>query len=194
MCIYAGFSLGGGASYIRWGRTTCNDTEGTELLYAGAAAGSMWSERGGGANYICLPDEPEFLQTTPGVQGARGRVYGAGYFLVNSPDAALGDLLLNNVPCAACYTAERGDKIMIPSKVTCPPSWTREYYGYLMSQNSATAHRISYECMDKDAEPIVSSEDANGGALFDFSEVYCHGINCPPYVEGNELSCVMCTK
>ena len=30
----------GGATYIRWGRTTCPDTEGTELVYAGWAAGS----------------------------------------------------------------------------------------------------------------------------------------------------------
>jgi len=31
----------GGANYIRWGRTTCPDTKGTELLYRGVAAGGM---------------------------------------------------------------------------------------------------------------------------------------------------------
>ena len=40
----------GGATYIRWGRTTCPDTEGTELVYAGRAAGSHYSYSGGGAN------------------------------------------------------------------------------------------------------------------------------------------------
>ena len=32
----------GGTSYIRynWGRTVCPDTEGTELVYSGVAAGS----------------------------------------------------------------------------------------------------------------------------------------------------------
>ena len=43
----------GGATYIRWGRTTCPDTEGTELVYKGRAAGSYWDHSGGGANYLC---------------------------------------------------------------------------------------------------------------------------------------------
>ena len=42
----------GGATYIRWGRTTCPDTEGTELVYAGRAAGSLWNHKGGGDNYL----------------------------------------------------------------------------------------------------------------------------------------------
>ena len=35
----------GGVTYIRWGRTTCPDTEETELVYAGRAAGTVprWS-------------------------------------------------------------------------------------------------------------------------------------------------------
>ena len=30
----------GGVTYVRWGRTTCPDTEGTELVYTGRAGGS----------------------------------------------------------------------------------------------------------------------------------------------------------
>ena len=50
----------GGVVYTRWGRTTCPSTPGTQLLYAGRVAGSYFTERGGGANYIhtCLPEQP----------------------------------------------------------------------------------------------------------------------------------------
>ena len=55
---------GGGAVYIRWGRTTCPDTNGTELVYKGLAAGSPHSETGGGANYICITSNPAYRTTT----------------------------------------------------------------------------------------------------------------------------------
>ena len=68
-----------------------------------------------------------------GTQSIRSRVYGAEYqtFDSTNPFYSLRD---HDVPCAVCYTAERGDKIMIPAKITCPPSWTREYNGYLMAE------------------------------------------------------------
>ena len=37
------------------------------MLYSGAAAGSLFNEQGGGSNYLCLPDVPEFLETVSGV-------------------------------------------------------------------------------------------------------------------------------
>ena len=42
----------GGVVYTRWGRTTCPSTSGTQLLYAGRAAGSYYTHNGGGANYL----------------------------------------------------------------------------------------------------------------------------------------------
>ena len=48
----------GGVVYTRWGRTACPSTSGTQLLYAGRAAGSHYRRNGGGANYLCLPEQP----------------------------------------------------------------------------------------------------------------------------------------
>ena len=48
----------GGAVYVRWGRTTC--PTGRELMYSGRAARSFWSQSGGGNNYQCFPDDPEY--------------------------------------------------------------------------------------------------------------------------------------
>ena len=69
----------GGVNYIRWGRTTCPDTEGIQLLYSGVAAGTFYSQKGGGSEYLCLPNQPEFLGVTAGHQDQRARVYGAEY-------------------------------------------------------------------------------------------------------------------
>ena len=48
-----------GATYVRWGRTTCPTGNGTELLYAGRAASPNYGGMGGGL--LCLPDNPEYL-------------------------------------------------------------------------------------------------------------------------------------
>ncbi len=56
--------------------------------------------RGGGLNYICLPDDPEFLGVPDGVQNERGYVHGAEYQALDSPPA-LGNIFEHNVPCAA---------------------------------------------------------------------------------------------
>ncbi len=178
--------------YIRWGRTTCPDTNGTELLYSGRAAGSFFFQQGGGSNYICLPDEPEFLAVTDGVQTMRSYVHAAEYELFESPPA-LGTLAEHNAPCAVCYTAEREVKIMIPAKVNCMPLWTREYYGYLMTERH-NHNRNSFECFDVDAEPVPDSATDTDGATLYFTEATCNGIDCPPYTEGHELACVVCTK
>ena len=184
---------GGGAHYIRWGRTTCPDTEGTELLYSGRTTGAHYQHRGSGANYLCLTDEPEFLDVTAGDQNLRSLLYGTEYQPQDTPPA-FTDMLHHNVPCAACYTSVRGDKIMVPGTIVCPSSWTREYYGYIMSERH-DHHRSAFECVDVDAESIPGSAANTNGALFYFTEMRdCTGINCPPYTSGDELTCAVCTK
>ena len=106
---------------------------------------------------------------------------------------AFSNIINHNVPCAVCYTAEQVSKIMIPGKFRCMPSWTREYYGYLMTERSNNANnRNSYKCVDVQSESIPGV--ASNGALFYFTEATCNGISCPPYVTGSELTCVVCTK
>ena len=157
--------------------------------------GADFLQPGGGANHLCLPDEPEFLEVVPGLQNARSRISGAEYETFDSPSAAFNSLVNNNIPCALCYTPLRSDKIEIPARISCPPSWTREYTGYLMSsQFGANRHRSNYECVDENAVGIPGSEANINGHLFYFTEVLCSTINCPPYVEGNELACVVCTQ
>ena len=144
----------GGVVFTRWGRTTCPTTNGTELLYKGKAAGSHFTQSGGGANYICLPDQPEFLSYTPGVYEYQSYIYGAGYETYNGP---LSPHYEHNVPCVVCYVSTRVSYLMIPAKITCPKTWTTEYQGYLMAERFNHKQNVVYECVDKDPEDIPGS-------------------------------------
>ncbi|CAH1229639.1 COL6A5 [Branchiostoma lanceolatum] len=124
---------GGGSVYIRWGRTTCpNDTD-TSLIYDGIAGGTHFTHSGGGANYVCLPKDPEWGVFTDGNQGT-AYMTGAEYQLANGNNPFQGASLNDHdVPCAVCHVASRGSKLMIPARLSCPSGWTREYKGYLMT-------------------------------------------------------------
>ena len=83
---------------------------------------------------------------------------------------------------------------MVPGSIACPSSWTREYYGYIMSEHHAHP-RSTFECVDVDAESVPGSAADTNGALFFFTEMRdCAGISCPPYTSGDELTCAVCTK
>ena len=185
---------GGGVSFTRWGRTTCPTTEGTQLVYEGAVVGSHHHEAGT-AEYLCLHNEPEFLQTTPGSQNhLRGKLYGTEYYAAESPPA-FSNIFRHDAPCSVCYTPSRSTKITIPRRITCPDSWTREYYGYLMTAKKNTAHKSRVPiCVDVNAESVDGSAAPTTTSLLYFIETTCTGIRCPPYSDGAEIACVVCTK
>ena len=138
-------------------------------------------------NYLCLPEDPEYtLPSQPGVD-IHSTLYGTEY------EAPITGADNHNVPCAVCAATTREMVLMIPAKTSCPPSWTTEYYGYLMS--ASNGHRRStFECVDKDQQSIDGSHANQGGALFYHVEATCNGIDCPPFDPAKELNCVVCTK
>ena len=183
----------GGVVYTRWGRTTCPTTRGTQLLYAGRAAGSDHNDRGGGTNYICLPEQPQYSTYTAGTQ-YRAFLYGAEYQTAGLDNGPLNSFNNHNVPCAVCYTSTRETVVMIPARLSCPSSWIREYYGYLMAERNHH-HRTMFECVDRNAQSVSGSLADTNGVLFYHVEVKCHvGIPCPPYDTQKEVTCVVCTK
>ena len=178
-----------GVVYTRWGRTTCPSMNGTELVYSGRAGGSWYSDKGGAANYLCMPANPQYSSYAPGVQG-ESYVYGVEYQTQTSIERHLLD---HNVPCAVCCVQDRGRVLMIPARRDCPDTWTKEYEGFLMSE-LRLHHRSMYECVDKDAESIHGSAGNTNGAVFYHVEASCNGMACPPYHPEKELRCVVCTK
>ena len=92
-------ALSMGLVYTRWGRTTCPSTSGTQLVYSGRAAGSHAFHKGGGSDILCLPDDPEYSDYAPGVQGTSS-IYGAEYW--PTTEQPLNSARQHNMPCAVC--------------------------------------------------------------------------------------------
>ena len=180
---------------MRWGRTSCPGTA-TEV-YQGRAAAPPYGNAGGGSEYLCLPDNPKYLQHTDGAQKVRSRVVGVEYEMQQNPPA-LQHLNEANAPCVVCEARGRTSVLEIPATTECPAGWTREYYGYLVSEYShpevSYQHRMSFECLDADAEKIAGLDANTNPSFFYFTESSCHGLKCPPYMDGWELSCAVCTK
>ena len=156
---------------------------------------SFWTEKGGGANYLCLPEQPENSTYTAGVQGGRAYLYGAEYQTGGGVDnGPFQSVYQHNVPCAVCYAPTREAVVMIPARLSCPSSWTQEYYGYLMASRNNYV-RTMIECVDISPESVPDSTANTDGALFYHTEVRCgYGILCPPYDAEKEVVCAVCTK
>ena len=186
-----------GQTYVRWGRTICPGNQSTELVYSGRAGGGWWSKTGRATNHLCMPDNPDYLQYDSSVQG-ENYVYGVEYDPVNSQPLNLNrNVNAHNAPCAVCMAVSRCSLLMIPGKTSCPVSWTREYYGYLMSAHQTYILPTTYECVDKDPESVPGLNAAgwdSGSGIFSHVEASCNGMACPPYVAGRELTCVVCTR
>ena len=192
----AGSVMNCGQIYVRWGRTTCTGNQSTELVYSGRAGGSWYGRTGGATNYLCMPDNPDYLQYDSDVEGPN-YVYGVEYNPVyGQPLRVNPNVNGHNVPCAVCMAVSRCSLLMIPGKTSCPVSWTTEYVGYLMSGYQTHALPRTYECVDKDPESVPGLNAVgwdSGSGIFSHVEASCNGMACPPYVAGRELTCVVCT-
>jgi len=81
-------------------------------VYAGRASGTWYQHKGGAANYLCTPDDPDYLRYNSGVQGYSS-MYGTEYQSHHGPLSAVNN---HNVPCAVCYASAREAVMMIPAK------------------------------------------------------------------------------
>ena len=175
----------GGVTYKRWGNSNCRS--GATRVYAGRT-GSTHATQGGAANYLCMPNSPQYtLPYRSGVQGS-SYVYGVEY--ENTVSAGTAQY---NAPCAVCYVSDKNTVLMIPAQSSCPSGWTREYYGYLMAEHKIR-RRTMFECVDLNMEPVPGSVGHTTGGHLEHVEAACSGIPCPPYNNYKELNCVVCSK
>ncbi|XP_023930272.1 short-chain collagen C4 isoform X8 [Lingula anatina] len=186
----------GGTVYIRWGRTTCSTH--SKLLYKGIASGTDDLKTGGGSNYLCLPQTPEWGKYQDGGQGTGSFIHGVQYERIYSnifstTNTGGHNLPNQDAPCAVCYTQTRPSHVMIPAKKTCPAGWTTEYNGYLVSAFN-THQRTEFVCLDEGPEVVAGGHEDKIAASFYTAEAKCGTLPCPPYVDGRELACVVCSK
>ncbi|XP_065187805.1 uncharacterized protein LOC135818374 [Sycon ciliatum] len=180
-----------GVSYTRWGKEMCNETAGASLVYTGFMAGSHFTHDGGAAEYLCLPEEPQYGDFKPGEQSGN-LVYVTELETTHTFEPFTG-LHNHNPLCAVCQADSRVSHIMIPARNTCPSGWTLEYHGYLMAQEHSQ-RRTKNVCVDVDPDVKGTSVSLNGALLY-FTEVTCQSeMPCPPYDQQKELTCAVCTR
>ena len=179
----------GGTVYVRWGHDQCPST--AQLVYIGRAGGTHY-KHAGASNPQCLPLDPRYLRPITGSQ-TRSFMYGAEYETHTDTNSYLHGRQNHDVPCAVCYVTQRSTVYMLPAKYSCPSGWTREYYGYLMSEYHGH-HPSQFTCVDIAFKSVIGSSANYDGLLFYFVEGVCGSLPCPPYENHRELSCVVCTK
>ncbi len=179
----------GGNTYIRWGRLECPSVLGTDMVYSGIAGGTHFTHEGGGANYLCLPKDAEYLKDGVPASTLFSYLYGSEY------EATLVGTQDQNVPCSVCYTSTRAAMLMIPAKISCPSGWTTEYKGFLMAERFNHKRNAAYVCVDEEAKSLPGGKGNTNGALFYHVVATCGtGLPCPPYVTTKTITCVICTK
>ena len=176
---------------MRWGRTECPDTDGTEPIYYGRAAGSPYNKRGGTSDVLCLPEVPKYGDDYS--EGAQRHSPVVGVEYETFEDEPLAEVTGENVPCVVCYVSRRSFALVVPASTTCPEGWTMEYDGYLMSSYTE-AYRQSSVCVDEEAGSVCGAEGYGNGGLFYHMEAGYPGLECPPYDPEKELPCAVCTK
>jgi len=186
----------GGVSYVRWGRTSCEGV--ATSLYRGYAANSRPTYYGGGSDYLCLHESPQWKTIISGVQGGSDLV-GVEY-INNGPFSTVNNggqsLAYNDMPCAVCHVQARSHQIMIPGRYTCPAGWTVEYWGYIVASASSTGtgnKKSSFLCVDAAPETVVGGMTYIGNPVYSV-ESRCSALHCPPYYDGYEPTCVVCSK
>ena len=159
------------------------------MLYTGRMSGVFYNQKGGGANYLCLPNNPQYNTLYTPIPRDYSRIYGTEY------EWSIAGRHDHNVPCAVCHATTRAAKVMIPAKTSCPLNWTREYYGYLQSENnSGDRQPTEYVCVDKAQASLYGSYANINGAVIYHVKATCHGIQCPPYDANQVLTCTVCTN
>jgi hypothetical protein len=93
-----------------------------------------------------------------------------------------------------CRSTVRDTTLMIPGRKECYPGWHTEYWGYLMSGSYTDNDASEYVCVDHVPETAPGSSANLNGKLLYFVEARCGSLPCPPYHNGRELACVVCTK
>lgn len=164
--------------------------------------GPSWLSVGGGPNWQCLPEDPEYAQKSlrAGNSFLRAAHYRFG-----------GTVHDHRIPCAVCETKQRVSRLMIPAKTRCPSAdWTLEYRGYLVSTAETESHsedfkrsnyyKGNYMCIDVTPESLTSKSYGREGAQMYLVSAACGDKvsgalnNCPPYKPNNALACVVCSK
>ena len=85
------------------------------LIIVGQAGGNLYTNKGGGNNYLCLPNDPDIGKP---FSLANDVLYGAEYEVrgKRKPSSGFDNLDDTDVPCAVCRRRGKSSVLMIPGK------------------------------------------------------------------------------
>lgn len=135
-------SRGNGATYIHWGKTNCSTV--AEKMSNGYVVGP--SGDGGGSNFLCLPEKPQFGNPPANQKGA-AVLQGMSYQFPNDKNKKLA--------CSNCRLGARGTVQTFYGRSQCPEDWNYVYDGVLMS-GSRSSLSTKFVCLDK--KPVEGEE------------------------------------
>ncbi len=169
---------------------------------AGYAAGSHYTHTGGLSEYVCLPSTPQWGKYVDRHQ-SESSIYGAEFNLhsayprntpLSTKNTNGNQLHDNDVPCVYCQVKGRTIVTTFAAHTECPEGWHLEYSGYLMGPFYDHKQNAGPVCMDEAPEVIPGGGENKDGVMFYFVQAACGTLPCPPYVEGREITCVVCSQ
>ncbi|VDI03638.1 Hypothetical predicted protein [Mytilus galloprovincialis] len=186
-----------GTTYVQWGRTSCTADD-TETVYSGFVGGSSYTSSGSAVDYLCLMNDPQWgiydskVNNNPIIGGAIFDVHD-----INVPNSPFdhGKYDHHGVACSFCRKKKKSSTILIPARHDCYGNWVKEYDGYLYAGHHTHAAATQYICLDKTPEALDKQPNWTDKKLLYPVTVNCNGaIPCPPFVNGREVTCVVCSR
>ena len=179
------------------------------ILIVGRVAASHYTDKGGGSNYLCLPDHPLYTNPANISEDQTAHLYPVKYGKLMKIFNRFGPELLRkfppsvrekftrtldfkDVPCAVCQVDGATSVLMIPANNVCPRRWSRQYHGYLMSQKHDYG-KTEFICVDIEARGIPNTQNSNGNAFLHLTEFKCSGPSCKGFFRNQALPCTVCT-
>ena len=160
----------------------------------GFTSGKHYNRPGSGSDMLCLPADPQWDEIEEGFyESYRAYIYGSEIDLPTSDNFFPNNVYQQDMPCAVCRTP-RSTAVMIPARTSCYGDWTLEYHGYLMAGKDNRSGSYNHICMDSSPEFLEGGDSSNNQNILYLVEAQCGSLKCPPYHEGRELACVVCSK
>ncbi|CAC5363173.1 unnamed protein product [Mytilus coruscus] len=165
-----------GVTYVRWGKKGC--PKGAEIVYSGQVGGNDHTTKGGGVNYLCLPNDPENGQHQ---SFGNDQIFGGEYRISSSgkPSGWSESMRYKEAPCTVGILYNKG--------------WNSEYDGYLTSDHY-THNNKDFACVDINPETLDNKNKDEHGILFQTLRTKCGSLRCPPYTNEADVLCVVCSK
>ena len=177
-------------TYEKIGSRHCLNVTGTSRMFTGLTVG--FATETGATEYKCvLTGDDIQIQYYNDI---RLSVYTdekeVNFLNVTKYRTFLSDKSNRDVACSKCSVSGRGVIDMVPGRIDCiDDTWTKEYDGYLMTDEGSTTFR----CVDSDMDaPLDTDHQGNNNPIL--RHVVLTNTITDHFKSNKVLSCVVCSK